>query len=268
MYAILLNEQQPLELEKTARILAKASGLLYGDATRAVRSCTGILARNLPYDEAGAIASELNANGVGCFVLAMADFYHPPDARPLLHLQLSPDAFGPTDMYGRVTPVPWPSIALLCVGHMAEERRERYTLGDQTPDETGITVGLSLGSPLGVAAFARRAAREEPEREIKTAAHLVLDVFAFAPTEGHWRIQHNGFNYSCLGPNRQQGSAENFRLLVGEIVRLATASYCNRALNAFLGDESERTYSYDTTRQFDEENLWLLQKVYPNWRSQ
>lgn len=265
MYAILLNEQQELDLEKTAHILAKAEGLVYGDATRAVRTCTGILARNLPYDEATRIANELTANGVGCFVLAMADFYNPPDARVIMGVDLSPEAFGAMDLYGRVRPVPWSDVMLLCLGHIAEERRERFTLGDQTADrvQTASTV-IGLGLGLGVLGLARPSSQELPKNQVKVGAKYVLDVFAYGPAEGHWRIEHNGFNYSCLGPSRRERAEENFPVLVNEIVQRATSSYCNRGLNAFLGSLPERAYTYDGIRHFDEESLWLLQKVVPN----
>jgi len=260
VYAILLNEQQQLDLEKTATILAKADSLVYGDATRAVRTCTGILATNLPAHEAEAIANELNANGVGCFVLAMPDFYHPPEARLLTNLDLGPEAFGPMDLYGRITPVPWPSIVLLSVGHISEQQRERYSLGDHTLEEHGSTYGRVN--------VVRYGPLEPQKRTIKEGAKYVLDVFALQPHEGHWRIEHTGFNYACLGANLCSRSDENFRVLVGEIVRHATACYGSRGLNAFLENAPEKAYTYGGIRQFDEENLWLLQKVYLNLRAQ
>ena len=265
MYAILLNEQQKLDLEKTAHILAKAENLVYGDATRAVRTCTGILARNLPYDEATRIADELSANGVGCFVLAMAEFYHPPDARVIMGVELRPEAFGAMDLYGRVQPIPWSAIVLLCLGYIAEQRREHYTLGDQSGDSgQALSVALSVGLRLGVMGAVRPSAQEPPRRQPKESAKYVLDVFAYGSTEGHWRIEHNGFNYSCLGASRRERADENFPLLVNEVVQRATSSYCNRGLNAFLGRSPVRAYTYNGLNHFDEENLWLLQKVVPN----
>jgi len=270
VYAILLNEQQKLDLQKTATILAKAENLVYGDATRAVRACTGILAENLPAHEAEAIAAELNANGVGCFVMAMAEFYYPPEARVLSRIELGPEAFGPMDLYGRVVPVPWGSIILLSVGHIGPQQRERFSLGD-TSVEHGLATaaGTVLGGPYYMGG-ARLTGPEydQPERTITTKATYVLDVFARAPNEGHWRIEHNAFSYACLGPNLRPRGDENFRVLVGEMVRLATSCYGNRGLNSFLENAPEKTYSYDGIRHFDEENLWLLQKVYLNLRAQ
>jgi hypothetical protein len=261
VYAILLNEQQHLDLEKTATILAKAESLVYGDATRAVRSCTGILATNLPAHEADAISYELNANGVGCFVLAMADFYHPPDAQNLLNLELTPEAFGVMDLYGRVAPVPWDSVVLLSLGYIGEQRRERYTLGDSTLDE-------GAGSPYGAVRPMRYGAMEPGKKTLKVGAKYVLDVFARAPNEGHWRIEHNAMSYACLGSRVRQRAEESFRLVVEDMVRYATACFGNRGLNAFLENAPEKTHTYGGIRQFDEENLWLLQKVYLNLRAQ
>jgi len=268
-YAILLNEQQPLDLQRTATILAKAENLVYGDATRAVRNCTGVLAANLPAQEAEAIANELNANGVGCFVLAMADFYHPPEARLITKLELTPESFGPMDLYGRVTPVPWGSILLLSLGHIDEQRREHYTLGDTSRDDH-IAIGAvgGLAGIYSVGYGVRRSQQDLPRTEAKEAAKHVLDVFACAPNEGHWRIEHTGFSYACLGPNLRPRAEENFGTLVGEIVRAATSCYGNDGLNAFLEKAPEKSYTYSGIHQFDEENLWLLQKVYLNLRAQ
>jgi hypothetical protein len=268
MYAILLNEQQKLDLERTATILAKAQDLVYADATRAVRTCTGILAKNLPAQEAEAIACELNNNGVGCFTMAMADFYYPPEARVLPRIELGPKRFGPMDLYGRVTPVPWESIVLLSLGHIAEQERERYTLGDSLA-EPEIGIGVAFGVPYHMGGV--RLASGEPDlprEKVKTKAMCVLDVFARAPNEGHWRIEHNGFSYDCLGPNLAPRSDENFRTLVGEMVRFATACYANAGLNLFLDGAPEQRYTYGAIHQFDDENLWLLQKVYLNLRAQ
>jgi len=267
MYAILLNEQQPLDLHKTATILAKAEGLVYGDATRAVRSCTGVLATNLPAHEAEMIANELNANGVGCFVLAMADFYHPPEVRTITQLKLGPESFGPMDLYGRVTTVPWDLILLLSLGHIAEQRREHYTLGDTSGDETLAGMGRAFAGSYSMGVGMASAPYEPPRREVKEGAKSVLDVFTRAPHEGHWRIEHNGFSYACLGPNLRPRAEENFRTLVGELVRYATSCYGNRGLNSFLENAPENTYTYGGIRHFDEENLWLLQKVYLNLRA-
>lgn len=43
-YAILMNKLKPLDLKKTAGILAKEECIVYADATRSVRSCCGISA--------------------------------------------------------------------------------------------------------------------------------------------------------------------------------------------------------------------------------
>jgi hypothetical protein len=96
----------------------------------------------------------------------------------------------------------------------------------------------------------------------------VLDIFARAPAEGHLRIEHNAFSYACLGPNLRPRGDENFRVLVGEMVRLATSCYGNRGLNSFLENAPEKTYTYGGIQHFDEENLWLLQKIYLNLRAQ
>jgi len=268
MYAILLNEQQELDLEKTARILAKAESLVYGDATRAVRTCTGMLAKSLPYDEAQRIADELNANGVGCFVMATAEFYTPPDARTLTNLDLSPEAFGAMDIYGRVQPVPWDAIVLLSLGRLGEQRRERYTFGDHSAGETAAAVGVAVGFGYGAAGAVRRAVQEPQKTEVKENAKYVLDVFGRQPNEGHWRIEHNGMGYACLGSRVTQRADENFRMVVEDMVRYATQCFGNRGLNAFLEGAPPRTYTYNGIRQFDEENLWLLQKVYLNLRAQ
>ncbi|MBN1916408.1 MAG: hypothetical protein JW889_00750 [Verrucomicrobia bacterium] len=261
MYAILLNELQPLELERTARILAKAGDLLYADATRAVRSCTGILAKNLQCDEATRIADELNAIGVGCFTMAMDEMVVPPDARPINGVALAPNLFGPMDLYGRVSPVPWEHVVLLSLGHISEQQRERFLLGAEGFGDTAVA-GYGMGGAI------RRAMQDPPKSEVRQSAMYVLDVFGRTPAEGHWRIAHNGFNYACIGPAITERSDENFRLLVNELVRYATSCFSNNGLIAYMNNEPQRSYTYGDMRQFDEENLWLLQKVYLNLRAQ
>jgi hypothetical protein len=74
--------------------------------------------------------------------------------------------------------------------------------------------------------------------------------------------------YACLGSRVTQRADENFRMVVEDVVRYATQCFGSRGLNAFLEGAPPRTYTYDGIRQFDEENLWLLQKIYLNLRAQ
>jgi len=120
-YAILLNELKPLDFQKTARILARARGIIYADATRSLRNCSGILALGLTSEEARLICEELNREGVGVFFMDQSEMYYPEPVVRISNAACLKECFNVQDMYGGVHPLYWPSIILLSLGLIAEE---------------------------------------------------------------------------------------------------------------------------------------------------
>ena len=74
----------------------------------------------------------------------------------------------------------------------------------------------------------------------------------------------DGFNYGYLGSRIAASSNQNFRMLIEDIVRLAPHVFGNRGINSLLGNAAAHDLRYKDIRQFDEENLWMLQLVYLN----
>lgn len=120
-YAILLQELKPLDLEKTARIIAKAEHIVYADATRSVRNCCGILAHDLTLYEARSICNELNAEGVGVFYMDQDKMYYPAPAVHVNNADCLQEFFNVEDIYGGFHPLAWTSIILVSIGLITGE---------------------------------------------------------------------------------------------------------------------------------------------------
>jgi hypothetical protein len=120
-YAILLNELIPLDIQKTARILAKAEHIVYADATRKVSTCRGILAEGLPFHEAESICDELNREGVGVFHMDEDEMYRPDPPRSVNNADCFEEYLNVQDLYGGIHPLFWINVILLSLGLIEDE---------------------------------------------------------------------------------------------------------------------------------------------------
>ena len=259
-YAILLNEYTDFDFEKTAWILVKAESVIYADATFHLKHSFGILAKNLPYDEAQAITDELNKAGTGCFCMDMNKFYRPPHPHAVGSIYCGDDFLGIIDSYGNIQPFFWPDIVLLNCGYIFEEKTEWETkAAPNLPFEFSASLGIRgvrINTHL-------QPSTERVKKKSETTSRWYLDIFSKQPREKHMRIISNNFNYKCLGDRKVQGSRHNFRILVQDICKYAKYSYSNRGVRSLMAEPPMET-GYNSSRIFDEENLWLLQLIYIN----
>ncbi len=261
-YAILLNELKPLDLQKTARILARAQSIVYADATRIVRNCCGILALDLPLQEAKSISDELNREGVGVFYMDQSKMYFPEPAFNINNADCLEQCFNVQDLYGRAHPLSWDNVILVSLARVVE-RQERGGFG-------GVPSGPSLGtviahSLLGIAGrgmVPRPSLPSAAPRKVTEEEHLILDIFSKEPQKKHYRIRQKAFNYDYLGSRLRPSAGENFGLFVEDIVRFANQAYGNRGLNAYLSTDALEKLHYNDLDHFDKENLWLLQLIH------
>jgi hypothetical protein len=261
-FAVLLNEKMKVPLDKAAPIIAKAEHVIYADATRALRNQTGFLAKNIAQAEAEQIAVELNAIGIGCFVLDESSMYFPPDYYLLNTAILREDGFQAMDLRGNTIAFDWQNLMFISVGKILPHKAERYTLGSDSdfsqPSQYRMLHLPKLGGSIEPTAM-------EPKKTIEiTKARFALDIFLKPPQEAHFRIFGDGFNYGYLGNRIGMASSQNFKILVDDFVRLAPHAFGNKGLDAFLGKSMPRNMEYPDQRLFDEENLWMLQIVWLN----
>lgn len=259
-YAILLNELIPLDLQKTARILATAENIIYADATMSVRNSCGILAQNLPLQEARTISEELNRDGVGVFYMEQSKMYYPERAVHINNADCLKEYFTAQDIYGRNHPLSWENIVLLSLGRVVE-RKESGSWACSAPGK-GAIAGKALRTSLiglGTGMVAPAPVKSTPQRKAAEEERLILDIFSRQPQKRHYRIQQKSFNYDYLGERLRPNSAENFRLFIEDVVGFAKQAYGNRGINAYLTGEQPEKMDYGSLDHFDKENLWLLQ---------
>jgi hypothetical protein len=260
-YAILLNELIPLDLERTARILAKARSIIYADATRSVRHCHGILASGLPYDEAKAIADELNRTGVGVFVMDQNQMYQPEPPVVINNADCLEQCFNVQDLYGRSHPLDWSNIILISLGRIVH-RKETVTYSSSPARSAMRGIGVGGLGLFGGVVISPAPAESSPVKKTTEEQILTLDIFSESPQKKHYRIQHNAFNYDYLGPRVKMNASENFHLLVEDLVGYAKQAYGNRGVNAHLSGDDPKKMDYNDLDHFDKENLWLLQLIH------
>ncbi len=259
-YAILMNELKPLDLKKTATILAKAEYVVYADATRTVRNCCGILAKNLSLQEAKSITDELNRAGVGVFYMDQGQMYHPERASHVNNADCLPQHFNVQDIYGRSHPLEWSNIILLSLGRIVE--RKQATAWVASPGTTALRRVMIPGPLFMAGVIGQSPGGPSSPRKTIEEEHLILDIFARQPQEQHYRIEQKAFNYDYLGHRLRASSGENFRLFIEDLVGFAKNAYGNRGINAYLAAQELEKLDYYDLDHFDNENLWLLQLIH------
>ena len=257
-YSILMNELIPLDLQKTSRILARAENIILADATRSVRNCCGILAKNLTLQEATSISEEVNREGVGVFHVDQSKMYYPERPVHINNADCLEECFNARDIYGRYYPLSWQNIILISLGRVVERKDS-----GSWACSTGAAPRRMFGAPLlGVGMIAPAPVEPSPARKVTEEEHLVLDIFSKDPQRKHYRIQQKSFNYDYLGERLSQNSAQNFRLFMEDVARFAQQAYGNRGINAYLTGNEPEKLDYGSLDHFDDENLWLLQLIH------
>ena len=260
-FAILLNELIDFPMDMAAPIIAQGEDIIYADATRALRDPTGFLVKNLPYNEANSICAQLNNIGIGCFVMDMSQFYHPPDYQNINTASINEDAFFISNYYGTMVPLHWSDLIYIAVGKILPHKKEKYTLGSQYDDGFDFSM-TQIDTMRGTGYVPNEPLHKKPAGKTKT--RHVVDLFFKQPNESHYRIFSNGFNYSYLGHRIGISSGQNFRMLVEDIVHFAPHAFGNKGIGDFLNNGPPKDMSFKDMRIFDEQNLWMLQIVYLN----
>lgn len=246
-YAIIqIDLTPPPPVEALRQAFAEAKTIRPADAPVLARESYGILAEHLPAPEALTISGLLKELGVATEVVNQADI---PVLPPPVHtgrVDCLAEGLAVYDALGRQTLINWPEVMVVAAGRVGlidlVQQEAKYFPQDQA-------AAFALG--MGVSGYSRQ--RRNSRYKETPRGHLLLDLILQGSRR--YRADASRLNYGYLGPRQKSTAAENFKLLVGDLARLARSASLNRGAEAICMD-----FAYPTRQAFERETIWRLWK--------
>lgn len=223
----------PDDRDALASLLAEHLGMTRPDAAVQARLAPGVVRGEYSPQQAAAAAMSILQLGLQARVIPGPDV-------PVLH------------PHERVHHVRWPEGGLLVLdplGSHAEtvpwDRLDLVSVGLVPPD-SGKPVAARSATVLATGrqhlAEEKSTAASPPQLEMLLVCRDPFRVL---------RLEAPHLNYEFLGSRRMTGSAENFRLLVDEILALAPHVYRTPATRAWLRGDPPSSYLFDSTSDLE-----------------
>lgn len=129
-YALLQTSMTPPPIEALQRAFRSSDSLSAADAVFVADDAFGILARDLPGDEAQNIAASLASENVAVELVAERDLPRLPDAQAFASVQMREDCIRLFNAREDGTDIPYKGLRLLGVGYDREDVRFEIIFGD------------------------------------------------------------------------------------------------------------------------------------------
>ncbi len=129
-YALLQSTMTQPPVDALQRAFRSGTALSSADASFVADDAFGILARDLPEEDAQSVAASLAGEEIQVEIVAEADLPRLPDAQFFVSAHFSDDTLELYDARERREIVPWPAISLIAVGYDQHELRLELVGGD------------------------------------------------------------------------------------------------------------------------------------------
>jgi hypothetical protein len=240
-YALMQQTVDRPSVELMREAFRSVPGLTAPDASMLARDACGILAENLPLETANALQQALKARGIEAEVADQGQLPPLPHPLSLKRAACLEDALVVYDALGRERKVPWKQVYLIAAGSVELTEYKRAS-------QEYVFHGMQRGT-IHIIEFS-----DKQEQNLR----LVLEIFVEGQP-GRYGIQADRFGYEYLGQRLGRNAAENFVLLVRDLMRLAPHAGTNRGAGA-IAQEPPRVFRYPSQRAFEHESLWLIWK--------
>ncbi len=252
-FAILQRDLEIPDVEKLKRAFRSVKGLTETDAHTLAKDAFGVLVNNLSPTDAMTLQAALGAEGIETTVVLETDLPQLPATKFVHQMDCLPDALMVYDAIGREFPVQWDQIIMIAAG------RVRLTVFEQervTPSQSPLVDALDAWWPIG----RRRRPTSPPAPEYisheSQVPKLLLEAL-LARSVMRLQIEGDRFRFNYLGDRKQPELAENFALLVRDVMQFAPQAIVNRGAY-FLRENSPRVFEYPSKHAFHEEITWML----------
>lgn len=237
-----LTSVPPEKLRKAFRELPQ---LLDQDADSMARDAYGVLVDGLSREDARTLQTALERLDVGTKVVDEEDLPDLPPARKVRYAECLEEDFRFRHPEGTTYEMGWRTIIGVAAGAVRMEEWERERKRDT---KIQAVAGGRMAMPVP---------RWHTESSSEWKHRPLIDVFS-ATREPRIRIRGDRFQYEYLGDRMRNTAAENFRLLVGDLVKGAETNFVNRGARDILKDPEAPLRKYPNMHAFDEEIVWLF----------
>ncbi len=241
-FALVQTSLDPPPPEALREAFGAVEELTATDAKLLAKDAFGILAERLPFNSAAALQRALQGRGVETELVDQRELPKLPPPQRLKRADCLPESLVLYDALGRARNVPWRQVRLIAAGTVELTQFKRVATEYVVHAGTG-----QMTIPIVVPQFS--------DKEYK-ALRLVLEVFIEA-IPPRYRAFGREFQYAYLGDRLAATAAENFVLLVRDLMRQATGAAANRGAAAMASDPPQ-TFAYPTRHAFEEESIWVL----------
>jgi hypothetical protein len=260
-YVVLQKGLEPPGMEQMKQAFRGVPGLTPTDAAMMCKNSLGVLVRGIDEPEARQIQAALAAQGVETEVAEQAALPVLPQARHLSRVECTPDTLMIHDPLERTFPLAGKDILLIAAGRVGVIEFERTNTAG-SPSQSGIQVVDQFLFRPGSGSYATRYPQPNYETHEEHRLHWIVEVV----------IRGGGLRYNIeaenaqqpvflyLGNRRTNDLAENFKLLVQDLCRLAPAAAINRGAY-YLREGNAAAFTYSSKGMFYDEMTWLLWKL-------
>lgn len=234
-YLVALKTLPVADVAASAAAWVRALGGTQADATRALRTCDGVLMERLDADRAKRLVAALRSAGCEAWALPQQLIPRPPKPRVASALDLSqPDTIGAQiALTGPPQRIPWSKVVLVMPAVLP---LERHKMVSNKPARVGVgRAAIALSTGIGakkVMGAVRERVKGGPDTltETETEHRRVVEIWSVNP----WaRVQafQDRLDYSAL-PGAGPSSRDNFITLLATLGRRSSPQMTGRGLLA------------------------------------
>ncbi|HVR72851.1 MAG TPA: hypothetical protein VMT52_00895 [Planctomycetota bacterium] len=247
---LILEPGSPRPEGEIGRIVALHSGVNPSDATMRVRYGGGLLADHLRPGDAEAIARELSEIGVRTRTIEASRWALEPRGFRAFGLELPGAALVVRLVSGRMIVVPKETVFGLHLYALSAPRGdgpgEEVVLAMSRPEERGVL------SPRGRDYLCKAAESGLLPFE------MYLTIHSDEPF-GPIRVRKRDFDFTSLGEKRLEHSADNFLILLEEVLAAFPLAMNREPAERFLTDLDPRAFYYFKEEEAENKDRWILQ---------
>ncbi len=259
-YPVMLRHPSDLEVDRLSSALIESNDWTLLDATKFVRQCGGFLGTFGTEPEALDFASRLSGKGIEVLVRREEDLRDLPAAMELQALEID-EGTGNLLLRSRDASENLPAHALRL---LAAARFERFH-SEKKEESAGSAAGMAKDAAVllatgGLSALLpKKGSKKKSTTTLKAEFYYLADLF-FLDLGVRYRLNPEGFDYSCLGEEKTLHGLSNFRLLLSRLTELGNVQV-NRGARLLVESQPLNLMPYDTEEVYERENLWLYQLI-------
>ncbi len=244
-YAVMQKTPEPPTVEQLKNAFRAVPGLTEVDAGTLGKDAFGVVVRGFELEAATALKTALAAQGVDTEVVDEATLPKLPESRQVHRADCTPEGLVIYDPMDRSFTLGWQNIWVIAAGMVRMSDFLRVDVPGQP---------IYRGRGLSKVTFGRETKEEQSDHAL---LEIVIARAVLRYTLKMDRLDCMSFAY--LGPRRTQNWADNFTLMVQDMIKFAPDAALNRGAYSIRGQGTE-PYSlfYPSKAAFYEEITWIL----------